>query len=192
MTFPRPPSIWTAAVEHIDGGRGTYRRRPWNGRQEPSPLQDRTALSPREDGTFSQGERISGDGSPYSMERQPRQRSGTDIYHAIKENRPADPYRCLLRQQWQLRTQSLPACRLHPFPIPHPHRLLRPADQHSAPLIEQLPHHHPRLRILHALLADKVKNVAICFFSTPIPINRLPFRGMGVDFPYLGVSFRLF
>ena len=135
---------------------------------------------------------ISGDGSPYSMERQPRQRSGTDIYHAIKENRPADPHRCLLGQQWQLRTQSLPACRLHPFPIPHPHRLLRPADQHSAPLIEQLPHHHPRLRILHALLADKVKNAAICFFSTPIPINRLPFRGMGVDFPYLGVSFRLF
>ena len=97
---------------------------------------------------------ISGDGSPYSMERQPRQRSGTDIYHAIKENRPADPYRCLLGQQWQLCTQNLAPCRLHPLPIPHPHRLLRPADQHSAPLIEQLPHHHPRLRILPAILPN--------------------------------------
>ena len=57
MTFPRPPSIWTAGAEHIDGGRGTYRRRPWNGQVGRLSLPARTEHPPTENGTLSQQER---------------------------------------------------------------------------------------------------------------------------------------
>ena len=58
MTIPRPPSIWTAGVEHMDGGRGTVgKSRPPTQRGRHF-LPQRTALAPGEDGSFSHRGRL--------------------------------------------------------------------------------------------------------------------------------------
>ena len=60
-------------------------------------------------------------------------------------------------QQWKQGAQAEFLGRLHPQPAPHHELLLRPSDQHSSALEQQLSHHHAGLRSECQVLADEIR-----------------------------------